>query len=221
MPLLALASLLLACQGEAAPPSPAPPAPAPAGPSDAAPQPAQATAAAAPPPPPADPPQAGTGVASALPDLSQGLETGSCGRGPGNEGADSHFLGSFQVRGAQVTGTERWLLHANDKLLASKLWNAGTDCEVRWMLTGTTVPPQHCGDCDLGLQLQASVDLTGSTCPEDMVKREKSFQVRYDVRRGADGVAHFYFASSGKLLGQGYHQGDALTYVTQHQCKWF
>jgi hypothetical protein len=214
VPLLALAALLLACQAEPAPtaavePAPPPPATASTAPVDVP---------TAPPPAPQQAPAAGAG---SLPDLSQGLETGSCGRGPGNEGADSHFLGSFRVQGSQVTGTERWLLHANDKLLASKLWTAGTDCEVRWMMTGTTVPPQHCGDCDLGLQLQASVDLTGSTCPEDMVKREKSFQVRYDVRRGADGVAHVYFASSGKLLGQGYHQGDQLTYVTQHQCKWF
>lgn len=208
---LLLARLLLACEGEAAPTA----APAPAE-GTTAPEAATATSAAPPPPQAPDAPAAGS-----LPDLSQGLETGSCGKGPGNEGADSHFVGTFQVSGSQVSGTERWLLHANDKLQASKLWNAGSDCEVRWMLSGTTVPPQHCGDCDLGLSLTATVDLTGSTCPEDMVKREKSFQVRYDVRRGSDGVAHVYFAGSGKLLGQGYHQGGQLTYVSQHQCKWF
>ncbi|NOY24456.1 MAG: hypothetical protein GXP62_01150, partial [Oligoflexia bacterium] len=156
-----------------------------------------------------------------LPDLSAGIETGSCGNGPGQEGADSHFLGNFTVNGSQVRGTERWLLHANAKLQASKLWNVGSDCEVRWMMVGTTTSPLHCGDCDLGLQLTATADMTGSTCPEDMVKREKSFEVRYDVRRTSDGVAYVYFANSGKLLGQGYHQGGQLSYLSQHQCKWF
>lgn len=93
------------------------------------------------------------------------------------------------------------------------------------MMSGTVTGPQHCGDCDLGLQLTANVDMTGSTCPEDMVKREKSFTVRYDIRRAADGVAWVYFGSSGKMLGQGYHLTDGsnsrFNYVTQHQCKWF
>lgn len=208
--------LALACGGEAASTPAAAPAAAPAEPS--APAPDAATPAA---PEPAAAAEAPAPAVSTLPDLTAGLETGSCGDGPGNEGADSHFVGSFTVDGSQVRGTERWLLHANSKLQASKLWGAGSDCEVRWMIVGTTTAPQHCGDCDLGLQLSASVDKTGSTCPEDMVEREESFEVRYDVRRASDGVAYIYFAQSGKLLGQGYHKGGQLAYVTQHQCKWF
>jgi len=178
-------------------------------------------AAAASPEVPASPGAGPATPAPGLPDLSQGLATGSCGNGPGNEGADSYFIGDYSVSGNLVQGTERWLLHANSKLQAAKLWTGGSDCEVRWMMRGTTTSPLHCGDCDLGLQLTATVDLTGSTCPEDMVKREKSFEVRYDVRRSPDGVAWFYFANSGKRLGQGYHQGDRMSYLTQHQCKWF
>ncbi|RME29442.1 MAG: hypothetical protein D6798_00035 [Deltaproteobacteria bacterium] len=186
-------------------------------------------AASTAPAPPSSPP---TGVAPAppddaagLPDLSADLEVDACADGPGNEGADSHFIGEFQIQGSTVTGTERWLLHANPKLLASKHWDAGPDCEVRWLMTGVTTAPRHCGTCDLGLDLTASADLTGSTCPEDLVKRESSFKVSYDVQRGSDGVAYVYFAGSGKLLGQGYHQTDGQTsrfnYVTRHQCKWF
>ncbi len=208
--------LLLAC-GSASDSRPASAAP-PAETSAAAPAPAEGAAAAA-------PATAAPAGSTTLPDLSKGLETGSCGNGPGNEGADSHFLGDFQINGTTVTGTERWLLHANAKLQASKLWNAGSDCEVRWMLSGAITAPKHCGTCDLGLDLTANADLTGSTCPEDLVKREASFTVSYDVRRGSDGVAYVYFANSGKLLGQGYHQTEGqssrFNYITQHQCKWF
>lgn len=208
-PVLLAALLLPACSTEPAAPTPAEAAsPAPT------PQAAETSTAEQPAAIPAT-------TSGGLPDLSQNLESGSCGNGPGNEGADSHFLGEFTITGSTVSGTERWLLAANSKLQASPLWGAGESCEVRWMLAGTVVPPLHCGDCDLGLQLTANVDLTGSTCPEDMVKREKTFQVRYDVRRAADGVAWVYFANSGKLLGQGYHQGERFNYLTQHQCKWF
>ena len=231
-PVLLLLLLGSACQGEAPAPassmpasnagsgtggsSGAEPTPAPATNSQQAAAPNQPVAAPAGP----EPPKAAT-TASAMPDLAKGLEQGSCGNGPGNEGADSYFIGEYTISGNQVMGTERWLLHANAKLMASKLWKAGSDCEVRWMMRGVTTSPQHCGDCDLGLDVSATADVTGSTCPEDMVKREKSFQVRYDVRRSPDGVAWFYFANSGKVLGQGYHQGDRVSFLTQHQCKWF
>ncbi|MCB9778394.1 MAG: hypothetical protein H6742_07520 [Alphaproteobacteria bacterium] len=215
LPLPLLIGLLTACSGASPADAPAPAAP-----------PVEAGATPAPPASAAtDAPAAGAPAAptapATLPDLSQGLEQGSCGNGPGNEGADSHFLGTFTIDGNQVRGVERWLLSANSKLQASPRWGAGEACEVRWLVVGTTTAPLHCGDCDLGLQLQANVDMTGSTCPEDMVKREKTMTMAYDIRRDADGVAWFYFSSSGKPLGQGYHQGNQLTYVTQHQCKWF
>lgn len=214
MPILLLT--LLACAESEAPPAPveAPPAPVEAPPAEAPPAPQPATTSTT--------PAAASGTSTgSLPDLSQGLPSGMCGNGPGKEGADSHFVGTFTINGQAVSGKERWLLAANQHLQASKLWNAGASCEVVWGVRGEVVPVGACSSCDLGLRLTATVDMGASTCPEDMVKREKSFEVLYDVRRDPDGVAWFHFGKSGKALGQGYHQGNSLTFLTQHQCKWF
>ncbi len=212
MPLLLLT--LLACSEGEPTPAAAPPAAPTVAPAEPAAEPQIATASTT-------PAAASPTPAASLPDLSQGLPSGLCANGPGKEGADSHFVGTFTINGQQVSGRERWLLAANPHLQASKLWTSGASCEVIWAIRGEVVPVGACSSCDLGLRLTATVDEGASTCPEDMVKREKGFEVLYDVRRDKDGVAWFHFGKTGKALGQGYHQGDSLTYLTQHQCKWF
>lgn len=76
-------------------------------------------------------------------------------------------------------------------------------------------------------------DITGSDCPEELVKGHVlpdgrhaggegvEFDVQYAIKKRADGTVQVYFAKTGKLLGEGYHQGDSFNYVSQHQCKWF
>jgi hypothetical protein len=159
-------------------------------------------------------------AAAGLPDLRQGTEKGQCETIKGNTipGADSYFFGELQLDGAAVSGTETWSLAANAAWIA----RGGKDCSIRWRLTGKQVPVTACGDCDFGLEISAAPDLTGADCPEDLVKREaRPQELRYDIKKRADGTALVYFSKSGRLLGEGYHADGALNYRSQHQCKWF
>lgn len=185
-------------------------------PTPAAPAPAEAPAPSAPPPPAAPAPGAET---AALPDLTQDLAHGTCEDWRDNTipGADGYFAGEYTVHGQTVTGRERWILFANQS------WKekGGADCVIEWNLTGQTGPVGACGDCDLGLKVSATLSVTTTTCLEGLWKKEQKFDVAYDVKRNADGSAVFYFNQSGKQLGQGYHQGDKLNYITEHKCNWF
>jgi len=177
---------------------------------EAAPTPATATAG------PAVTPTATT--PSSLPDLTKDLLKGGCADGPGNEGADSYFWGSFTLDGDKVTGQEHWVLFANAK------WEkkGGSDCAILWNVEGTVVPPLGCSECQTGLHLRATPNVTNSNCPEGLVKKEaKSQELRYDLRKDSDGTSHIFFAKSGKRLGQGYHDGDAFNYISDHACRWF
>lgn len=153
-----------------------------------------------------------------LPDLSQGLAHGLCGKGPGNEGADAYFVGDFTVSGSIVTGTEKWILFANEKWIT----RGGNDCDITWNMKGRTGKPGSCADCDISLVMTGFPQVDASKCPEGLIKKEaKQGEMKYDIMRAPDGTAHFYFHDSGKRLGQGYHGGDRVTYVSEHKCVWF
>ena len=191
------------------------------------------TEAPAPTPAPTAPPapavESSGGGGGSLPDVASSLARGQCGNGPGAEGADSYFTGTFTVSGNTVTGTERWILYANPK------WEAkgGNDCYIDWRITGTIGSTGACGSCDQGIQFQATADKHGGDCPEELRLgrllpdgrraggEAVDFSQSYSVKRGADGSVKVYFGKSGKLLGEGYHSGDAFNYVSSHQCKWF
>ena len=222
--------LLVACAAS----SPVSQAPAP----EASPAPAAHTAPEATQAAP-EAPQAEAGVANAatggagLPDLSSNLAHGQCANGPGNEGADSYFVGKFAINGNTVTGTERWYLFANPKLQASKHWGVGADCVLEWTVNGTTSDAGVCTNCNAGIKFHAAVNMT-SNCPTELVQGHMDptgkklvggegvdFDQQYGIQKNADGTATFYFAKSGKRLGQGYANGSGMTYVTDHACKWF
>ncbi len=161
---------------------------------------------------------AAAGGLASLPDLTADLLTGACENGPGKEGADSHFTGSFSWKGDSASGEERWILHANEH------WKkkGGNDCAITWRATGSKVAPGACADCDFGLMLTGEPDIAGSDCPEGLVKQDaRRLELRYDVKLNSDGTAFIYFAKTGRRLGQGYHTGSSMNWLSQHQCKWF
>jgi len=179
---------------------------------------APGTPAEAPAGAPAEAPAGAATATGPLPDLTKGLLAGACENGPGREGADSHFVGSVSLNGSTASGKEAWILGAN------ALWKArgGKDCKIEWALSGAKVGVGACADCDYGLMMTATPDITGSDCPEELVKREaKPMDLRYDVKALPDGTALVFFSKSGKRLAQGYHNASGLTYASQHQCKWF
>lgn len=169
------------------------------------------------------------GGGGGLPNVGSNLAHGRCANGPGAEGADSYFVGDFKFNGDQVTGTERWQLFANPK------WKArgGRDCAIEWTITGSKVGKGACSQCDMGVRFHAVADVTGSNCPEELVKGRElpngrrvggeanDFDQTYALERRGDGSVRVYFAKSGKLLAEGYHNGGGFNYVTSHACKWF
>lgn len=160
------------------------------------------------------------GSASGLPDLRKGIQTGMCEEVNGSRipGADSHFFGDLAWSADTFTGSEEWALNANSA------WKerGGNDCSIKWRVTGSKVPVTTCGDCTYGLHLTAAPEINSSDCPEELVKREaKPQELRYDVKTLPDGSLFVYYAKSGRLMAEGYHQDGALNYRTQHQCKWF
>ena len=220
------AAALLACAGMGAPDEAATQTDAPAA---AAADPAAAPAAA-----PAPVPVAATQASAAatpnahaptagLPDLTVGIDKAGC-EGPGNEGARAYFVSDLKVTGSVVNGSETWLIYANEKLKRAKIWQkdgGGEECMVRWMLTGVTTTPAACGACDTAVQIKGTVDVSGSTCPEGIWKREREWTETYDIARRSDGTALFYFHRSGKQFGQGYHSGDKMNFITDPTCQWF
>jgi hypothetical protein len=159
-------------------------------------------------------------AASSLPDLHKGTEKGMCSeiQGARVPGADSYFFDTFTIEGDAVNGSEIWELTAN------QTWKekGGNDCTIEWRLVGSKVAPKACLECDFGLSLTSSPLPGNSKCPEDLVKREaKAGRIEYDVKLRSDGTALFYFSGSGRMVGEGYHQGGELNFRTPHQCKWF
>ena len=166
--------------------------------------------------PTGDPTQS-TAKGSPLPDLKQGLDRKGCDNGPGQAGAASYFVGELIIKDNQVYGNEEWVLFANEKW--QKL--GGKDCNVNWSLHGSTVAKQACGRCDTGVSLTNTMDITGSTCPEDMAKGETGQQIGYDIDLKDDGTVDIFFAKSGKKVGEGYHKDGTIRYVTDMSCRWF
>jgi hypothetical protein len=163
-----------------------------------------------------------------LPDVESGMVDGMCANGPGAEGADSYFTGRFSVKDGVVSGTESWVLFANPK------WEArgGKDCRLIWDVKGKVVKPRNCTNCDLGIEFNA-VPRLDSDCPEELVQGRKlptgqrvggegvAFDQMYSIQRSADGKVRVFFGKSGKLLGEGYHAGDEVSWLSAHSCKWF
>lgn len=165
---------------------------------------------------------------TSMPDIESGMVDGLCANGPGAEGADSYFTGTLKVSGGAVTGSESWVLFANPK------WQArgGNDCRLIWDVKGEVVPPSNCTACDLGVKFSA-VPRLDSSCPEELVQGRKlatgqrvggegvAFDQTYSVQRMPDGKARVFFGKSGKLLGEGYHAGGTVQWLSSHSCKWF
>lgn len=167
--------------------------------------------------------------AMALPDVGANLSKGQCANGPGNEGADSYFVGNFKYSGNNISGEEKWVLFANPKWVA----RGGKDCTLKWTITGTkTSDWGSCQGCTSGVSFHAEPVLS-SDCPEELVIGRKlddgrraggegvAFDQKYGLKETGGGRVQVYFAKSGKLLGEGYIDGSGFNYVSNHSCRWF
>ena len=132
-------------------------------------------------------------------------------------GAERFFTGDFTITGEDITGVEKWVLFANE---AWKDAAGAENCEIVWNVVGRTAETSNCAQCDIGLNMTATLDTQASTCIEGPEEGYELQQLAYDVFRKSDGTATWYFPS-GTILGEGFHSGDALNYATEGACIWF
>ena len=157
---------------------------------------------------------------SGMPNLLKGLATDGCDDGPGIYGAADYFYNELTINGNDVIGTETWILFPNKKL--SSKWSAegiNDNCKVTWNLKGKTQPIGRKGT----LGIRVVNQLISSTCPKEIVNKyeDTGKTITYDVQQNSDGTAKFFFSSSGKYVGSGYHKGNSLQFITEKSCRWF
>ena len=154
-----------------------------------------------------------------LPNLIDDLDPEGCDTvdGTPHVGASSYFYGVLSLSESTWFGTESWILYANSS------WQdqGQDDCQIVWDIQASEVGISSCGTCDLGLSVNASVDVAQSDCPDELYAGSEHFTVGYDIRRSDDGSATWFFSSNGEQLGTGYHEDDSLNYITTQQCLWF
>lgn len=173
---------------------------------------------------------ASTALAS---DAAEGLQRGKCEKAPTGAvvaGADSYFVGKLAVTDAGATGTETWVLFANEKWKSGE----GADCEIEWKLEATRSDAiGSCVDCDYALAITATPQRASESCPDALVDGEKSaatgqvvggeskpWSETYAVKVEGE-QAWLYYAKSGRKVATGAFKDGELSYVTNHQCKWF
>ncbi|MBM74928.1 MAG: hypothetical protein CMK59_05980 [Proteobacteria bacterium] len=136
-------------------------------------------------------------------------------------GSTSYFLGDLCLSGtsvgSQVTGSETWLLIANDAWIAS-----GQDtCTVVWNSIGVVTEPSGCPTCTIGLEITASVDRERSDCPVNLYSDDETLQEQYDVFIKEDGSLDWFFSGSGNRFASGVKEGGSISYISDSTCKWF
>ena len=156
----------------------------------------------------------------AIPDLLVGIAKDGCDNGPGIYGAVDYFYDEFTISGNSVTGTEKWILYPNKKMLP-KWQEEGIieSCTVTWKLDGIIKNASRSGD--LGIQVVNKI--IDNTCPKEIVNKyeDTGKTINYDVQRNDDGTAKFFFSSNGKYVGSGHHKGNQLQFITDKSCRWF
>ena len=161
----------------------------------------------------------GSTTASGLPDLQRGLDETGCEDLSGNvtAGATVWFWGEYITADGGWTGEERMIYFANDAWVDA----GGYDCELVWSMTATDTSPGTCTTCDIGLQVEASLDASQTSCPEGLQTDTETWSESYGIARAEDSTATWYFADSGTEFGAGYYNDTAINYLSEKSCSWF
>lgn len=159
-----------------------------------------------------------------LPGLIDGVDTTGCegyndSDGVFHEipGAVSYFYGEYADEGGgSWSGEEVWYLFANPAWVET----GEDDCEAHYAAEASETTASACPSCDVALAVTLTLDVTLSTCPEDLIA-DTDGSVTYGVKRsGSDGTT-WYFGSSGDELGTGYYNDSAMNFITSKACKYF
>lgn len=140
-------------------------------------------------------------------------------------GAVSYFVGSYADQGNGTwRGTEQWVLIANDRWQELEDMVADGVCTVTWTVVATESDGTGaCAACDLGLNVNATIDMSNTDCPEDLYSdpTDMNWDAAYAVLTNADGSAEWFYQNSGTPLGSGTNGGGVADYATDKSCKWF
>jgi hypothetical protein len=169
---------------------------------------------------PGDAGDSGAGDTEPLPDVLADMERSAedcqeMGGSPDVQGAKLYYWGEFLGDEASGwKGEERWYLFVNDA------WRAegGADCVVSYVETATRGSAGACSGCDLGLQVQATLDASATDCPEGIYRGYDTMTETYGVARATDGTAAWHFAGSGDAFGAGYWNDAGLNYLAEYGC---
>lgn len=165
-----------------------------------------------------------TGGGADLPKLMDGVDTEGCEGYTDSEdgtfyeipGAASYFYGLYERSGEAWTGEEVWYLFANPTWQET----GEDDCEVHYAAEASETTASACPSCDLALAVTLTLDVTLSTCPEDLYDGTDG-DVIYGIKYVSDDEAEWYFGTSGDELGAGYYDEDAVNFLSDKKCMWF
>lgn len=154
---------------------------------------------------------------SGLPDLRDEMDSTYCENvQPNVAGATSYFLGTYVQKTEGWVGKEQWILHPTSDWTATN----GETCYVTWEVAASETDIAGCPNCDFALDVSASINRQETDCPEGLWEQEEQWTTLYDVMiNGSD--ASFYFQSSGDLVGYGYSNSTAASFLSEVSCSWF
>lgn len=136
-------------------------------------------------------------------------------QGQAHSGGASWYWGEFLGNEDEgLTGQEVWFFYPNSTAQAEGL----EPCSLTWPAIASSSTTGSCAGCDLGLAVEAGK--ATSTCPEGLQSLD-GYSVGYAIKRNSDATANWFFASSGNVLGLGYHAEGGLNYLTEGSCIWF
>ena len=75
-----------------------------------------------------------------------------------------------------------------------------------------------CGNCELGFDVTASVDLSQSTCDSAMWEGYETMEEPYAVDEIKDGTATWYYYNTGTTLGYGFWDESGANYLADGGC---
>jgi hypothetical protein len=125
----------------------------------------------------------------------------------------------FENEDTTVSGTLQYLLFANQE------WKdyGEDDCKVTWLASGNVTEPASCGACEYQLEMDFSLHLAETDCPEDFYEGLEQAQDAYDVARFPEtDKATYYWSRTGNVFTDDAMANNARTWArTEGACAWF
>ncbi|MBM76090.1 MAG: hypothetical protein CMK59_11870 [Proteobacteria bacterium] len=160
-----------------------------------------------------------TGLPSMTSEMDSEFCTNAWQNSPNVAGAVSYFSGIYlrAENGFDWMGREHWVLFPNSE------WTEDfSKCTVTWQISAVPIEPNLCVACEEAIEVFAEIDVSSTTCPEDVwnFPEERSWSTKYDLLlSGNDAV--FFYHDSGARLGSGDSNSYAASFLSDPHCLWF